>query len=111
MKEFFEDTIEVDDYSKLKDGFVVLDSKTSMCYFKQITLDKWLSSKKKIFDNTREALRLINADRKDYHEGVKNIWEVKMPEFVDYQLPTNKQKQTKTVSEMDDEYHTGKFRT
>lgn len=111
LKEFFEDTIEVDDYSKLKDGFVVLDSKTSMCYFKQITLDKWLSSKKKIFDNTREALRLINADRKDYHEGVKNIWEVKMPEFVDYQLPTNKQKQTKTVSEMDDEYHTGKFRT
>ncbi len=26
----------------LKDGYVVLDSKTNLCYFKKITLDKFL---------------------------------------------------------------------
>lgn len=111
LKEFFEDTIEVDDFNKLKDGFVVLETKTNICYFKQITLDKWLASKKKTFDNTREALRLLNADRKEYYEGTKNVWAVKMPEFVDYQVPTKKKQQQEQVSEMDDEYHTGKFRT
>jgi len=111
LKEFFEDTIEVDDYSKLKDGFVVLNSKTNICYFKQITLDKWLASKKKVFDNTREAMRILNAERQEYHEGVKNVWSVEMPTFVDYQTVKKKQPQQQEISEMDDEYHTGKFRT
>ncbi len=33
-----------------------------------------------------------------------------MPKFVDYKV-VDKKETTKTVSEMDDEFHTGKFRT
>jgi hypothetical protein len=33
-----------------------------------------------------------------------------MPKFVDYKKATKKE-DTKKVTEMDDEYHTGKFRT
>jgi hypothetical protein len=55
-------------------------------------------------------LNLLNCDRLDYHEGVKNVWSVMMPKFVDYKV-ADKKETIKTVSEMDDEFHTGKFRT
>ena len=55
-------------------------------------------------------MNLLNCDRLDYHEGVKNVWSVMMPKFVDYKV-ADKKETTKTVSEMDDEFHTGKFRT
>jgi len=38
LKKFFEDHLEVDDFAKIKDGFVIMDSKTKNCYFKQVTL-------------------------------------------------------------------------
>ena len=40
----------------------------------------------------------------------KNVWSVEMPKFVDYKKSENKVSK-KTVSEMDDEFHTGKFKT
>ena len=113
LKEFFEDTIEQDDFKKLKDGYVVLDSKTNVCYFKRTTLDNWMKKKmNKAFNNSMEALRLLNCRRLEYHEGEKNIWAVEMPEFINHQIvKKQKTKSTETVSEMDDGYHTGKFRT
>jgi hypothetical protein len=33
LKDFFEDKIEQDDFDKLKDGYIVLDSKTNICIF------------------------------------------------------------------------------
>lgn len=112
LKEFFEDTIEQDDYKKLKDGYVVLDSKTNVCYFKRTTLDNWMKKKmNKAFNNSMEALRLLNCKRLEYHEGEKNIWAVDMPEFINHQtVRTQKRKKENNVSEMDDDYHTGKFR-
>jgi hypothetical protein len=112
LKEFFEDTIEQDDFQKLKDGYVVLDSKTNVCYFKRTTLDNWMKKKmNKAFNNSMEALRLLNCKRLEYHEGEKNIWAVDMPEFINHQaVKKNKSKPKEEVSEMDDDYHTGKFR-
>jgi hypothetical protein len=112
LKEFFEDTIEQDDYKKLKDGYVVLDSKTNVCYFKRTTLDNWMKKKmNKAFNNSMEALRLLNCKRLEYHEGEKNIWAVDMPEFINHQtVRSQKRKKENNVSEMDDDYHTGKFR-
>ena len=112
LKEFFEDTIEQDDFQKLKDGYVVLDSKTNVCYFKRTTLDNWMKKKmNKAFNNSMEALRLLNCKRLEYHEGEKNIWAVDMPEFINHQaVKKNKSKPKNEVSEMDDDYHTGKFR-
>ena len=112
LKEFFEDTIEQDDFKKLKDGYVVLDSKTNICYFKRTTLDNWMKKKmNKAFNNSMEALRLLNCERLEYHEGEKNIWKVDMPEFINHQsVRKPKVKKDNNVTEMDDEYHTGKFR-
>src|SRR5210317_1476688 len=112
LKEFFEDTIKQDDFRKLKDGYVVLDSKTNVCYFKRTTLDNWMKKKmNKAFNNSMEALRLLNCKRLEYHEGEKNIWAVDMPEFINHQaVKKNKSKPKNEVSEMDDDYHTGKFR-
>ena len=113
LKEFFEDTIEQDDFKKLKDGYVVLDSKTNVCYFKRTTLDNWMKKKmNKAFNNSMEALRLLNCKRLEYHEGEKNIWAVDMPEFINHQeIKKHKpKKKDNAVTEMDDEYHTGKFR-
>jgi hypothetical protein len=113
LKEFFEDTIEQDDFKKLKDGYVVLESKTNVCYFKRTTLDNWMKKKmNKAFNNSMEALRLLNCKRLEYHEGEKNIWAVDMPEFINHQ-EIKKQRSKKvdnTLTEMDDGYHTGKFR-
>jgi hypothetical protein len=113
LKEFFEDTIEQDDFKKLKDGYVVLDSKTNVCYFKRTTLDNWMKKKiNKAFNNSMEALRLLNCKRLEYHEGEKNIWAVDMPEFINHQeIKKHKPKRVDTsLTEMDDGYHTGKFR-
>ena len=55
-------------------------------------------------------MHLLGCERIDYHEGVKNVWSVEMPKFVNYKK-TEKKVSKKTVSEMDDEFHTGKFRT
>ena len=43
LKEFFEDRIEQDDFKKLKDGYVVLDSKTNVCYFKRYVTKNYLN--------------------------------------------------------------------
>ena len=109
LKKFFESHIEEDDFEKLKDNYVILDSSSNICYFKKITFEKFLGSDK-TFKSASEALNLLNCDRLDYHEGVKNVWSVMMPKFVDYKV-ADKKETTKTVSEMDDEFHTGKFRT
>jgi len=109
LKKFFESHIEEDDFDKLQDNYVVLDSKTNVCYFKKITFEKFLGNDK-TFKSAAEAMHLLGCERIDYHEGVKNVWSVEMPKFVDYKKVT-KPKQTKAVSEMDDEFHTGKFKT
>ena len=111
LKAFFEQTIEQDDFEKLKDGYVVLDSKTNMCYFKRSTLNNWLSRPgNKKFKNTMEAFQLLGCQRHDYFEGVQNVWYVTMPEFVNH-VKIKQTTKKKTTTELDDEFHTGKFRT
>jgi hypothetical protein len=111
LKKFFESHIEEDDFDKLKDKYVVLDSETNICYFKKITFEDFLG-KNKVFRSSAEALNMLGCERLDYHQGVKNVWFVKMPKFVDYKNIGNAPKgNEKTVSEMDDDFHTGKFRT
>ena len=111
LKDFFEDTIEVDDFNKLKDGYVILDSKTNMCYFKRSTMDDWFKNKKsRVFNSSLDAIKLLECIRVDYVEGVKNVWSVQMPDFVNQQSIKVKPKED-NVSEMDDAYHTGKFRS
>ena len=109
LKKFFESHIEEDDFDKLQDNYVVLDSSKNVCYFKKITFEKFLGNDK-TFKSASEALNLLGCERLEYHEGVKNVWWVQMPKFVNYKK-TEKKVSKKTVSEMDDEYHTGKFRT
>tara|TARA_R100001015_G_C4634496_1_gene201109 strand:- start:1591 stop:3153 length:1563 start_codon:yes stop_codon:yes gene_type:complete len=109
LKKFFESHIEQDRYEKLKDGYVVLDSNTNICYFKKITLANFLiKSGTKSFTNPMAALRMLDCKKIDYHEGEKNVWSVEMPEFVKHKTVNKKTKDN--VSEMDDDYHTGKFR-
>ena len=111
LKDFFENHIEEDDFDKLKDNYVILDSKTNECYFRKITLERFHGNKK-IFKSVKEALDVLSCQRLEYHEGVKNVWKVQMPDFVEHMKIKSKQdKQTKDVTEMDDDYHTGKFRT
>jgi len=110
LKDFFEDKLEQDDFSKLKDGYVVLDSKKNILYFKRITMENWLKEKKsKVFSSSKEAMKLLNCVRHEYVSGQKNIWSVAMPEFMFDSLEIKKPK-TKSVSEMDEQYHVGKFR-
>ena len=109
LKDFFESHIEQDKFDKLKDGYVVLDSKSNLCFFKKLTLDKFIKKNaSKAFNTTADALRLLGCERKDYHEGEKNVWSVEMPDFVNHQAIKTKTKDTE--SEMDDSYH-DKFRT
>lgn len=108
LKDFFESHVEQDKFNKLRDGYVVLDSKTNICYFKKITLDQFLKKKAKVFNTTADAIRLLGCKRKDYHEHEKNVWYVEMPEFVNHQAIKTKIKE-KTLTEMDDKYH-DKFR-
>jgi hypothetical protein len=111
LKDFFESHIEQDKYDKLKDGYVVLDSKSNLCHFKKLTLDRFLKKKANgVFNTTADALRMLNCKRKDYHEGEKNVWYVEMPDFVNHQA-IKKKVNDKQVSEMDEQYHTDKFRT
>ena len=110
LKKFFESHIEEDDYEKLKDNYVVLDSKTNTCYFRRITFEKFLGNDK-TFKSVSEALNLLGCERLEYHEGVKNVWKVEMPTFVDHKKIKENKITKDTTSEMDDEYHTGKFRT
>jgi hypothetical protein len=108
LKKFFESHIEQDNYDKLKDGYVVLDTTDNICYFKKITLDKFIKKNAaRIFNTTTDALRLLGCKRKDYYEGEKNIWYVTLPEFISHE--TLKQKPKEKVTELDDSYH-GKFR-
>jgi len=110
LKDFFESHIEQDKFNKLKDGYVVLDSKTNICYFKKITLSNFLKKKANgIFNTPADALRLLECKRKDYHEGEKNIWWVEMPEFVNHHAIKSKATNKKIISEIDDDYH-AKFR-
>ena len=109
LKKFFESHIEQDNYERLKDGYVVLDTNTNTCYFKKITLDKFIKKNAvRIFNTTTDALRLLGCRRKDYHEGEKNIWHVTLPEFISHEII--KQKPKEKVTELDEEYH-DKFRT
>ena len=88
---------------------MVLDTKDNVCYFKKITLDKFIKKQgAKIFNTTSDALRLLGCSRKDYHEGEKNIWYVTLPEFISHE--TIKQKPKEKVTELDEEYY-DKFRT
>ena len=108
LKDFFESHIEQDKFEKLKDGYVVLDSKTNICYFKKLTLDRFLKKNAaRTFNTTTDALRMLGCDRVDYKEGEKNVWHVEMPNFVSHQ--SIKKKFDKDVSEMDEGYH-DKFR-
>ena len=110
LKDFFENHIEQDKFDKLKDSYIVLDSKTNVCYFKKYTLDRFLKKNStKAFNNTQDALRVLGCKRKDYHEGEKNVWYVEMPEFVRHES-VKKEVVKEKVTEMDDEYHS-KFRT
>ena len=109
LKDFFESHIEQDKFEKLKDSYIVLDSKSNVCYFKKYTLDRFLKKNSaKAFNTTADALRMLGCSRKDYHEGEKNVWYVEMPEFVRHE--TIKKKDNEPVTEMDDEYHK-RFRT
>jgi len=111
LKKFFESHIEEDDFDKLKDNYVVLDSDSNICYFKKITFENFLG-KNKVFRSASEALNMLGCERLPYHQGVQNVWCVKMPKFVDYKnIGTENKESKETVSEMDDEFHTGKFRT
>ena len=109
LKKFFESHIEQDRFEKLKDGYVVLDSNTNVCYFKKITLANFLQkSGTRSFANPMIALRMLSCKKLDYHEGEKNVWSVEMPEFVKHKV-VKKKTDKNDVSEMDDDYHT-KFR-
>jgi len=113
LKKFFENHIEEDDFKKLKDNYVVLDSETNVCYFKRITFENFLG-KNKVFRSANEAFNLLGCERLDYHpgSGEKNVWYVTMPKFVDYKSTAPEpSKKKKEPTEMDDEFHTGKFRT
>lgn len=110
LKKFFESHIEEDDFEKLKDNYVVLDSKTNTCYFRRITFEKFLGNDR-TFKSVSEALNLLGCERIEYHEGVKNVWKVEMPTFVDHKKIKENKITKDTTSEMDDDYHTGKFRT
>jgi len=111
LKDFFEDKIEEDDFSKLKDGYIVIDSKTNICYFTRSTIDRWLKDKKsKVFNSTIDALRLLNCTRLEYYKGEKNVWSVLMPKFINHDIRKKTNGKTNNLTEMDNEYHTGKFR-
>jgi hypothetical protein len=111
LKEFFENHIEEDSFEKLNDGYVHIDDSNN-CYFKKSTLQDFLDRRKKIFNSTQEAMRFLNCIRLDYFNGIKNVWKVKLPKFVEYAKPKKSiKKQDDAVSEFDNEYHTNKFRT
>ena len=114
LKSFFEKTIEEDDFSKLKDGYVVLDSKTRICYFKRSTLEYYIKAHAtKIFSSTMDALHYLGCERHEYYQRKKNIWYVQMPEFINHVEIKSTNNTKKEPTELDDEYHTGtgKFRT
>ena len=66
-----------------------------------------------MFRSANEAFNLLGCERLDYHpgSGEKNVWYVTMPKFVDYKSAAPEPKKQNQPSEMDDEFHTGKFRT
>jgi hypothetical protein len=108
LKIFFESTIEQDDFTKLKDGYTVLDSKDNICYFKRGTLAEFLEKRKTPFKSVNAAVKLLECKKHDFFEGERNVWYVEMPEFVNHQKIKPKNQQAE-LSEMDDEYHS-KFR-
>ena len=62
LKKFFESHIEQDNYDKLKDGYVVLDTSSNICYFKKITLDKFIKKNAaRIFNTTTEVLQVFDG--------------------------------------------------
>jgi len=109
LKIFFESTIEQDDFTKLKDGYTVLDSKVNICYFKRNTLADFLGRRKTPFNTVNQAVRLLKCEKHDFFEGERNVWYVTMPDFVNHQKIKPKNNNQEELSEMDDEYH-AKFR-
>ena len=110
LKIFFESTIEQDDFTKLKDGYTVLDSKVNICYFKRNTLADFLGRRKTPFNTVNQAVRLLKCEKHDFFEGERNVWYVTMPDFVNHQkIKSKKNNNQEKLSEMDDEYH-AKFR-
>ena len=116
LKDFFEAHIEQDKFDKLKDNYVVIDSKTNMCYFKKETLEKFLAKKNNgLFKSASQALKMLGCAHSDYLTGhtdvpksdKRNIWSVEMPEFVSYRKAKPIMKDT--TSEMDEAHH-DKFR-
>ena len=82
---------------------MVLDSKTNTCYFKKLTLDRFLKKNAaRTFNTTADALRMLGCKRADYKEGEKNVWFVDMPNFVSHQSIKPKDKNS---TEMDEEHH------
>ena len=87
---------------------MVLDTSSNVCYFKKITLDKFIKKNaSRMFNTTTDALRLLGCKRKDYYEGEKNIWFVTLPEFISHESIQTKPKDK--VTELDEAYH-DKFR-
>jgi len=110
LKGFFESHVEEDAAEKLKDKYVTIDKDDGMCYFKKSTLTSFLDKGKRIFNNTQEALNLLGCERVEYYKKQKNVWKVKMPDFVNYRdIKKKTPKGKEPVSELEDEYHTGKF--
>ena len=47
-----------DKFDKLKDGYVVLDSKSNLCYFKKLTLDKFIKkSATKVLNQMMQSIK------------------------------------------------------
>ena len=79
--------------------------------FQKATLESYLNSRKEIFNTTTEAIRFLGCQRHDYYEGEQNVWYVKLPTFAEHRKEKPPVKVDNKPSELDDEFHTGKFKT
>jgi len=111
LKDFFEKTWELDDFSKMDHGYTIRKSDSTLVYFKRSTLDSWIKrNASHLFSSTVEALNFLGCKRHDFFQGVKNVWYVDMPDFEKGKEVKANGSSKKTTSEMDDDYH-NKFRT
>ena len=117
LKQFFESFMTQDNFEKLKDGYIIVekdkDTNKDYCYFKKNTLDKFLKKSNKDFSNSNEAIKILKCERLDYYKNEKNVWKVEMPDFVKNEKQTMPQTTTaqQPLTELDESYHTGQFRT
>jgi hypothetical protein len=116
LKEFFEKYMVLDDFEKLKDGYIVREEENGQdyCYFKKNTLDGFIKKLSgKIFSNSLEAITLLGCEKLDYYKGEKNIWKVALPDFTKKEKRTEPTVQSKqgNLTELDDAYHAQQFRT